>query len=72
MNKCTLLYITYWQCYLVTLSTVVTLQNEYLESKNVKNILQRYSRLRAMIKVGGPGISYPEYFVFQQPFYLFA
>eukprot|EP00090_Calanus_glacialis_P007201 TRINITY_DN15664_c0_g1_i1.p1 TRINITY_DN15664_c0_g1~~TRINITY_DN15664_c0_g1_i1.p1 ORF type:complete len:245 (-),score=60.83 TRINITY_DN15664_c0_g1_i1:15-749(-) len=39
------------KCYLATLNTVVTLQNQYLESKNVKNILKRYSQLRAMIKV---------------------
>jgi len=38
------------KCYLTSLNTVVTLQNEYLESKSVKNILQRYSRLRTMIK----------------------
>ena len=30
---------------------MVTLQNQYLESKNEKNIFQRYSLLRAMIKV---------------------
>jgi len=39
------------KCYLATLNCVVTLQNQYLESKNVKNIFQRYTKLRAMIKV---------------------
>ena len=41
----------FFQCYIETLNTMVTLQNQYLESKNEKNIFQRYSLLRAMIKV---------------------
>ena len=39
------------QCYLETLNTMVTLQNQYLQSKNEKNIFQRYNQLRSMIKV---------------------
>ena len=39
------------KCYLETLNTMVTLQNQYLQSKNEKNIFQRYNRLRNMIKV---------------------
>ena len=34
-----------------TLNTMVTLQNQYLQSKNEKNIFQRYNQLRSMIKV---------------------
>jgi len=39
------------KCYLETLNSMVTLQNQYLESKNEKNIFQRYNHLRHMIKV---------------------
>ena len=50
-----------FQCYVDTLNTMVTLQNQYLESKNEKNIFHRYNRLRSMVKVssrhfGGPKI----------------
>ena len=41
----------YFQCYLETLNTMVTLQNQYLQSKNEKNIFHRYNQLRSMIKV---------------------
>ena len=37
---------------------MVTLQNQYLESKSEKNILQRYSQLRLMIKVSYTNHSY--------------
>ena len=39
------------QCYIETLNSMVTLQNQYLESKNEKNIFHRYNRLRSMVKV---------------------
>ncbi len=39
------------QSYLEVLNSLVTLQNAYLDSKNLKNLFQRYSRLRSMIKV---------------------
>ena len=35
----------------ISLSTLVTLHNNYLRSKEVKNILERYSLMREMIKV---------------------
>ena len=38
------------QCYLESLNAVVTLQNTYLEAKAEKNIFQRYTQLRNMIK----------------------
>ena len=40
-----------FQCYVDTLNTMVTLQNQYMESKNEKNIFHRYNRLRSMVKV---------------------
>ena len=33
------------------LNCLVTLQNEYLDSKNIQNIFLRYSRLKGMVKV---------------------
>jgi hypothetical protein len=39
------------QSYLEVLNALVTLQNSYLDSKNLKNLFQRYSKLRSMIKV---------------------
>ena len=30
---------------------IFLLQNEYIESKNVKNVFQRYNQLKAMVKV---------------------
>ena len=35
----------------ISLSTLVTLHNKYLRSKDVKNILERYALMREMIKV---------------------
>ena len=35
----------------VSLSTLVTLHNKYIRSKDVKNILERYALMREMIKV---------------------
>ena len=35
----------------ITLGTLVTLHNKYLRSKDVKNVFNRYSLLREMIKV---------------------
>ena len=39
------------ETYQVTLSTLVTMHNAYLRSKEVKNLFQRYTLLRDMIKV---------------------
>ena len=35
--------------YLAALNTLVTLQNSYMETKGVKNVFQRYNRLRRMV-----------------------
>jgi len=39
------------EAYHVTLAELVTLHNKYLASKEVKNVFQRYTLLRDMIKV---------------------
>lgn len=36
--------------YLAALNSLVSLQNEYLESKSVKNVFHRYNQLKAMVK----------------------
>ena len=39
------------QSFLEVLNALVTMQNAYLESKNLKNLFQRHTKLRDMIKV---------------------
>ena len=39
------------ESYQLALATLVTLHNKYLRSKEVKNILHRYTQMREMIKV---------------------
>jgi len=36
--------------YLSTINCLVTLQNQYIESKNVKNVFHRYNQLKSMVK----------------------
>lgn len=46
--------------YLATLNCLVNLQNEYIDSKNVKNVFQRYNQLKAMVKtVAKAELSWP-------------
>lgn len=39
------------KAYTAVLNTLVNLQNDYLDSKAIKNIFLRYSRLRRMVKI---------------------
>ncbi|XP_023326274.1 uncharacterized protein LOC111699770 [Eurytemora carolleeae] len=39
------------ESFLDVLNSLVTMQNAYLDSKSLKNLFQRYSKLREMIKV---------------------
>jgi hypothetical protein len=45
------------EAYQVALSTLVTLHNRYLRSKEVKNVINRYAMLRDMIKVSDRHVS---------------
>ena len=58
-----------FQCYVDTLNTMVTLQNQYLESKNEKNIFHRYNRLRSMVKVSSRHFEGPKICIHRSCFY---